>query len=158
MKELQLTKGYVAIVDDEDYERVGGRVWKALVNKESRTVYAVHWESAMGRTVAVLLHRFLMGAPIGVEVDHRDGNGLNCRRYNLRLATDAQNKHNRGIGSANTSGYKGVSRRSDCDKWRAQIMVNRKYIHLGNFDTPQAAAEAYAVAALKYHGEFAKVK
>lgn len=88
------------------------------------------------------------------EVDHVDGNGLNCQRGNLRPATSAQNKQNQGRHRDNATGIKGVSRRRG--KWRAQITANGKRQHLGDFETPQEAAVAYQKAAKEAFGEFAR--
>ncbi len=91
-----------------------------------------------------------------MKVDHWDGDGLNCRRGNLRAATHAQNLYNRGPQQNNKSGYKGVSWSRNAKKWWAHIQVDKKVIHLGYFDVAEQAARAYDVGALKYHGSFAK--
>jgi hypothetical protein len=152
MKEIKLTQGYVALVDDEDYERcMAGPKWCASVSH--RTVYAVrNIRKADGTRRLQFLHCFLMGIK---GADHEDHNGLNCQRYNLRPATNEQNQHNQRLSVANSSGYKGVDWRVRDQKWRARIGVEGKCIHLGLFSNPLAAAWAYDVAAEKYHGEFA---
>jgi len=91
------------------------------------------------------------------QVDHIDRDPLNNRRENLRLATAGENMRNLLKHTDNTSGFKGVSFRTDRGKWLAKIAVNRKQIHLGYFDTPEAAATAYDTAALVLHGTFACV-
>src|ERR1043165_3940616 len=97
----------------------------------------------------------MIGRPLEKHelVDHIDGNGLNNRRSNLRLATYAQSSMNRGRNIKNSSGYKGVDLKDG--KWRAEIQVSRKKVYLGRFSTPEEAYAAYCEAAKKYHGEFA---
>ena len=90
------------------------------------------------------------------EVDHKDLNGLHNWIGNLRDATSAKNKYNRGRNRNNTSGYKGVTFDNRRKKWIAQIMVDRKHLHLGQFDTPESAHAAYVEAAQKHFGEFAR--
>lgn len=89
------------------------------------------------------------------DTDHINGDRTDNRIANLREATRAENMRNRGANKNNTSGHKGVTWRRDVRKWHARIVVSRRHIRLGHFDTPEAAAEAYEVAANKYHGEFA---
>lgn len=89
-------------------------------------------------------------------VDHANGDGKDNRLCNLRGTSQSNNLANARIRTNNTSGFKGVSFRADRNKWRAQIKVNRKTIHLGNFDDPIDAHHAYAIAASKYYGEFAR--
>jgi hypothetical protein len=90
------------------------------------------------------------------EVDHRDLNRSNNRLKNLRPATTSQNKHNQGLRKSNSSGHKGVSFYKRSGKWQAQIMVNRKRVHIGYFATIGEAAAAYDTSAYKYHNEFAR--
>lgn len=89
--------------------------------------------------------------------DHINGNGLDNRRENLRLATRSQNSINRGKQSNNKSGYKGVSWNKRDKRWTAQITINKHIINLGGFDTPEQAYEAYKEAAKQYHGTFANL-
>ena len=90
------------------------------------------------------------------EIDHKNGNNADNRFRNLRKATHAQNMRNRKIQSNNTSGIKGVYWLKRTKRWKAQISLNRKAIHLGYFSTRTKAARAYAVAAKKYHMEFVR--
>lgn len=109
-----------------------------------------------------LLHRTIFSRVVNRKlkrserVDHKDGNGLNNKRENLRLATPAQNKQNSKLASNNKSGFKGVCKRKD--KWQANINVNGKRIYLGQFTTPELAHAAYCAAADKYFKEFARYK
>jgi hypothetical protein len=92
------------------------------------------------------------------EIDHIDGNPLNNRWKNLRLATRGENQFNRGADYTNTSGYKGVTYHKQCRKWVARIGHKRKSYHLGLFETAKTAHAAYCEAAIRLHGEFARLK
>src|SRR3990167_7889855 len=151
-KEIPLTQGMVAIVDDEDFERVSQYKWRAL--KSRNTFYARRSTHRPDRKT-VLLHRFIIDAPEEYEVDHKDHNGLNCTRNNIRLATHSQNQGNRIMDFDNRNGYKGVT--CSNGKWKSQIQVgNGKHKHLGRFDDILEAARAYDKAARELFGEFAK--
>lgn len=152
MKSIPLTQGKFAIVDDQDYGFLMQWKWCARHDKKSDTWYAVSRISGNQRMVP--MHRLIMNAPEGMEVDHRDNNGLHNWRGNLRICTGAQNKYNRRPQKANPTGYKGVYL-FEGKSWRAKIGFNKKQIHLGTFPTAEAAARAYDAAASKYFGEFA---
>ena len=147
MKEIALTKGKTAFVDDEDYERVSQYKWSASVAgggcfRARCYILGVH----------VYLSHFIVGKPeIGV-VDHRDRNALNNTRANLRFCTYSENGANAKIRKSKT-GYKGVW--THRQKWRAAIRQNGKYFYLGSFETPKQAALAYDAAARERFGEFA---
>jgi len=115
----------------------------------------VNGESYLAHRLAWL---YMTGSwPIG-HIDHRDCDGLNNRWANLREATHSQNAGNKARFKNNTSGFKGVTFNKGCQKFQAQIHFNRKLIYLGLYDTPEAAAAAYAAAAKQQFGEFARVK
>lgn len=152
MKEIPLTQGKVAIVDDQDYALVSQYKWCAKWNGR-------HWYSHKsivknGRQYTLFMHRFITDAPTGMQVDHVNGDTLDNRRSNLRLCTPSENQQNRGRPISNSSGYKGV--RKDGNRWCAAIMVNGKYFHLGSFAEPVEAAHAYDSAARRHFGEYAK--
>jgi hypothetical protein len=145
--------GLFAIVDEEDYERVSRHRWHPI--KSRRTFYVgTNIRAAEGHK-HFLLHRFIMGFPDGVLVDHIDGNGLNCVRGNMRPANDQQNAANRRLPSNNTSGYKGVFWDGISGKWSARIKVNQEQIALGLYDTAREGAIAYDMMARKYFGAYA---
>ena len=150
MREIPLTYGYAALVDDEDFDRVMAR-GKWRVDKRLRTNYAVH-----GNGSKASLHRFLLDVTDPkVEVDHEDHNGLNCQRYNLRLTNKVGNGANRQKTMSPTSSqFKGVSWRKDRSQWRAGIRVAGRRKNLGSFDSEIEAAIAYYAAALQHFGEF----
>ena len=105
----------------------------------------------------ILMHRFIMNAEKGFDVDHGDSDGLNNQKYNLKICTHAENMRNMKKPSHNTSGFKGVHFYKSRNKWTAQIQVNLKTIHLGYFKCPILAAEKYNEAAKIHFGEFAKL-
>ena len=148
--EIKLSRGLVAIVDDEDYERLNQFRWHA--NKKG---YAMR-HLKTGKRNTVFMHREIIGAYPGIFVDHIDGNIFNNQRNNLRLATNAQNCCNSGSRRGSSSSFKGVRLFRD-GKWHARIMANYKEIHLGYFKNEIDAAIAYNNAAIIHHGEFAKL-
>jgi hypothetical protein len=157
MREIILTNGNKVLVDDEDYEKLSKLTW--YFRKQGYAVGNLP-SPENGVYPKVLMHRYILNAPKGTQVDHINGNKLDNRRCNLRIANASKNKANCGIRSNNTSGYKGVTKATGRRKnkpWTAQIKVNYKRIHLGYFETKESAALAYNEAALKYFGEFAKL-
>jgi hypothetical protein len=156
MKSIPLTRGYVALVDDEDYEAISAFKWSA--HRHARTCYAARAVIDCGQHRSLLMHRVILNAPPGIQVDHVNGDGLDNRRANLRLATRSQNQHNQRISLANSSGFKGVSYDSARASWRAHIMVNRRRIWLGRFTTAEEAAAAYRAASTKHHGAFGRLE
>jgi len=151
MKEIKLTQGKVALVDDEDYELVSQKTW--YTRRDYSTCYAIsHGPKIKGVQKTIFMHNFIMDPPNGMEVDHIDRNGLNCQRANLRYGTHQQNCMNQR--PKNGAKYKGVILTKDgyiC----AAIRINGKYKHLGSFPTEELAALAYDEVAFKYYGEFA---
>lgn len=150
-KTIQLTRGKVAIVDDEDYDYLMQWKWCALSN--NNCFYGFRMD---GRT-GVVMHRAIMGAPDGMEIDHVNGDGLDNRRENLRVCTSAENGRNRRRYKNNTSGFKGVAWQAERKRYRARISVDKRKYHLGDFLTPEDAARAYDAAAIRLHGPFARL-
>jgi hypothetical protein len=158
MVELPLSRNLIAIIDDEDLELVGQYKWYAK-DFENGT-YAARNDYAEGTKKAprtILLHRELMNAKKGEYVDHISRDTLDNRRVNLRLCNNIENTSNQKLRVTNTSGYKGVSWQPQSRKWWARISVNYKRISLGTYDDVKDAARAYNTAAIKYHGEFARL-
>lgn len=159
MKYIKLTKGKYTKVDDEDYEELNQYKWCY----DSVHGYAVR--NGYPNKSLIKMHRQIMNEPESKEVDHKDLDKLNNQKHNLRLATRAQNGFNKKAPKNNTSGFKGVHYHNTgwrlSRPWRARIAITtkdgRKDIHLGFFPTPQEAAKAWNKAALKYHGEFARL-
>lgn len=158
---VPLTQGYEAIIDAADVPLVEGKNWSALVSRNRqgviRTVYARHDVGPRGDRESVLMHRLLAGATGAMDVDHRDSNGLNNRRKNIRAATRTQNNCNQRRSIANKSGFKGVYWFAARGKWCAEINVSGKRKRLGYFLSIEDAAAAYAAASADLHGEFSRM-
>lgn len=154
MKHLELSRGLRALVDDEDHERLSGYRWFA--NVKLRTAYAYRTVSLDGKNKNTLLHREIMCAPPGLDVDHINGDGLDNRRENLRICTRAENMRNQTHKAANKSSqFKGVSWAKQKRKWLAGIRLNERHVFLGYFDREEDARDAYAAAAREAFGDFA---
>lgn len=153
MKEIPLSRGRVALIDDEDYERVSA-IGAWVVQLDEHTAYARHNECSDGVRSAILMHSLITG---WAYVDHRNGDGLDNRRANLREATHAQNMGNKRLYRTNTSGFKGVTYERRGGRWVASIQVNGRKRYLGTFASPQEAAHIYDTAALSAWGEFARI-
>lgn len=170
MKKIPLTQGKVAFVDDEDYEYLMQWKWYAL-NPKKDLWYAVRMINSTRQLIR--MHRVIKKIEdSGVFVDHKDQNGLNNQRINLRVCTRSQNAANRKPKENSSSKYLGVSWHNSPRKlqlksgeikiydswfWHAAIKINQKVINLGNYREEKDAAKAYNKAATKYHGEFANL-
>jgi hypothetical protein len=146
LKEIPLSQGKVALVDDADYAVVSALKWHA-VRCSGNKWYA--------RNTGVYLHRFLI--PDSSRVDHRNGDGLDNQRANLRGCTHRQNIANQARSSANTSGYKGVTWDKDRQKWIVHVGLDNKMHFVGRFKDIIEAARAYDAKATELHGEFANL-
>lgn len=145
---IPLTMDQVALVDASDFPYLMKFNWHA--KKVPNGFYASR--SGSGKTVR--MHRELMGFPEN-EVDHINGNPLDNRRSNLRLATVRQNRYNSRKRMDNTSGFKGVYKQGS--KWNARISVNSKLVGLGTFKDKESAYKAYCAAAIIHAGIFARL-
>jgi hypothetical protein len=151
LKEIELTKGKVAFVDDDDFEKLTKVSWYY-----NTSGYACNKGGLSDKVV--YMHRFIMNCPDDMIVDHIDGNKLNNQKENLRIVTYSQNHMNRKVKRKGCSSkYKGVSLDKRCGKWRAYIKKDGKYIHIGNFDNEIDAAKAYDEKALELFGEYASL-
>ena len=159
MKQIALTQGKVAIINDRDFALVSRYRWSAAKHSNGRW-YAQKHAKLNGKDSTVTMHRMILGFPPWF-VDHRNRNGLDNRRGNLRRATNSQNvinspKQRVWHGSSCASPLKGVFRSHRKRlPWRARIVKNGKRINLGSFATQKEAANAYRVAAKKLFGQFA---
>lgn len=166
MKTIQLTQGYTATVDDEDYERLNKRSWCVCFSDDRRikmkAVRGVVHRRADGTkyTRILAMHREILGLQHYDNriVDHIDGNPLNNCRNNLRLASPLENSRNMKKKPGCSSDLKGAVWDKGRNKWKAEIRANGRRMHLGRFDTAEEAHAAYRAAALKYHGEFANLE
>jgi hypothetical protein len=152
-RRIKLTHGKYAIVDVEDYEKLAQDDWH-LWESGSYNQYAIRYEKGE----SLKMHREIMNAPVGLVVDHKNGDGLDNRKENLRITTQAQNQYNRKkYKGKTTSQYKGVHLKSGRKTYTAKIGVGGKSIFLGSFENEIDAAKAYDEAAKKYHGEYARL-
>jgi hypothetical protein len=158
MREIQLTRGKVAFIDDEDYDWLTNWSWHTKIDKKN--FYAIRKIIGEdGKQKKVYMHRQIMGLTNPTDkVDHIDGNGLNNQKYNLRKATTVENCWNsrKRVGINHSSKFKGVSNYKP-GKWRATIICNGKRFHLGCYNSETECAEAYNNAALLMFGQFAKL-
>jgi hypothetical protein len=164
MKKIPLLHGLVAIVDDEDYERVMRYHWNINKTNDLANAYVktkVPCARAKDGFTTMYLHRFIMSPPLNMIVDHINHNRLDCRKSNMRITTQAGNQHNRMKpthmrGNPTSSKYKGVYYYSGRpNPWRAQIQMNNIHIHLGVFANEESAARAYDQAAMEMYGDSA---
>ncbi|MFA6281244.1 MAG: AP2 domain-containing protein [Candidatus Omnitrophota bacterium] len=162
MKTIQLTRGKVALVDDADYEELNKYKWQAKKNKltfyATRTVIIGDIKSSrnpLRKRTSVLMHREIVNAAKGWDVDHANHNGLDNRRTNLRLCSRSENQGNRINSCNSTSKYKGVSWDKVKRKWRARIACGKKNTSIGRFNSEIEAAKAYDKKAKELFGEFA---
>jgi hypothetical protein len=150
--QIPLAGGDFVIVDAADLDWLRQWSWRADVRNAG---YARRAESVAGARHTILMHRQILGAPDGVQVDHVNGYGLDNRRANLRLCTAGENACNVGLRRDNRAGFKGV--RQDKEWWMARIQKGGRTVYLGCFRSAEEAARAYDVAALAHHGEFARL-
>ena len=154
MKHIKLTQGKYALVDDEDYSELIKYKWYA---NHRHGIWYAYTNIRTGKSrITISMHRFLLNPPKGIQVDHRDHNGLNNRRTNIRICTHAQNIQNqRRKQGSKTSRYKGVFWNKKESYWYVQIKQNGKKLNLGSFLNEIEAAKIYDKKAEELFGEFA---
>lgn len=149
---IPLPGGMCATIDCADYELVSRYRWQV---KEkvlgTRSIWYAQSHTHSGRSVR--MHRLILGVEAGEIVDHRNGDGLDNRRSNIRVCTPQQNQFNKRVNCNNLVGIKGVGPAGN-GKWRARATLNYKTITLGVFATPLEASKAYQEFAERVHGEF----
>ncbi len=165
---IPVAGGPDALIDRIDAERVQALAWHTKRSRSRPELVYVQTTVRLtpgrkGRKTSLQLHRFIVGAPPRVPVDHRNGDTFDCRRENLRICTHRQNSED-VVHSKNLKrgGFKGVSWNRHAGKWQASIGAGevrpngkRRLIYLGLFLDPSAAARAYDAAALEHFGDFA---
>jgi len=152
MREIPLTQGKVAIVDDKDYAELSKYKWYA--KRKGRIWYVARYVGKRPHRKYMYMHRQILNPPPGLQCDHINSNGLDNRRCNLRLCTNSQNSMNQRSRDG-TSEFKGVHWHKRKKKWEAEIMHNEKHFHVGSFVNEEDAARAYDAAAREHFGEFA---
>lgn len=158
---VPLTKGYEAVIDAADVPLVQDFHWRVMEIRRRdgsiRAIYAGSSQRSEGKRQTVYMHRVVLGVSGGFFADHRDRDGLNNRRTNLRTATPTQNAYNRIASRNNTSGAKGVTWNKSLGKWQTSIRASGKSFHLGTFTDFKEATAAYAKACADLHGDFGRV-
>lgn len=144
--------GLYAIVDDEDFEMLSGRKWRAC--KNNNTYYAVRDVRRDGKKALQFMHHLIVQRKDGHQIDHKDRNGLNNSRDNLRLCTHSENMRNRRCKSDSSTGLKGVTPFQG--RYQARISIHGKRIFIGSFKTAIEAHNAYVNASTRLHGEFGR--
>ena len=154
MKEIKLTQGKVALIDDEDFEYLNQFKW--CTQKVPKTFYARRNKRINGKQTVIYMHREIMKTPNDIEVDHQDHNGLNCQKSNMRNCSIQENNRNaRKTNLHRSSKYKGVHWRKSKQRWNPSITYNGKLKYLGLFSSEIEAAFAYNRAAKELFGDFA---
>jgi len=155
---IPLTKGKAAVVDARDAKRVSQYKWYTSDKpKTSQTCYATTKLRVNGKRTRLCMHRFIVGAPAGKQVDHIDGDGLNNTRRNLRFVTNSQNQYNLHARRSNTGllgVYKVKVSNNKKNPYKAMVQVDGKLTHLGYFDNRYEAAAAYDRAKKIIAGEY----
>lgn len=158
MKEIKLTQGYVALVDDEDYSKLSTKKWCVALRK-GKPESALRMEQiGFKKQRTIRMHRVVLGItdPKAV-IDHIDGNPLNNTKSNLRICTQAENAKNRAKMSRGSSVFKGVTLDNKTKKWAVSICCDYKSFYIGKFANELDAALAYNNAAKQLHGEFSRI-
>lgn len=153
MKKIPLSQGLFALVDDEDFEKLSKYKWRA--DRGNSTFYAARLVEK-GRNIR--MHRQILGVTDPkMDVDHKNGNGIDNRRSNLRVCSRSLNNANRAVQSNSGSGIKGVFWDKERNKWQVKIGYERKVFNLGRFSDLTTAVKAYNDKAKELFGDFARL-
>lgn len=157
--EINLNHGMVALIDDEMWNRVKYFTWRVqnIPTKQSDCFYATASVRYNGRKFTIYMHNLIMGMPEHGLIDHKDGNTLDNRIENLRIASKSQNGMNIRKRQHTSSKFKGVCFSGRDNSYRAYINVRGKQISLGYSKSEKECALAYNNAARQYFGEYAKL-
>ena len=156
-KEIQLTKGQVAIVDDDMFDYLNQWKWQASEQKNGK-FYAQRKIKVNSLRKCIMMHRLIVNnTDIKLHTDHINGITLDNRKINLRICTNSQNQMNKKVQINNKNGLKGVSFNKEKKKYEVSITIKGNKIFLGYYFNPIDAAKAYNEAAIKYFGEFANL-
>lgn len=153
MKEIQLSQGKVALVDDEDFEYLNKFRW--FSQKTCSGWYAIRHRYKNGKGITIYMHREILNPPPGKWTDHIDHNGLNNQRDNLRVVSRHENQCNRIKQKSGLSKYKGVTWNKRKKEWVSRVLIFGERKHLGYFNSEIEAAKAYDKIVKQYFGEFA---
>lgn len=154
MKQIPLTQGKFAIVDDEDYEELSKYKWCAIYSPKTKSFYASRRALVNGKKKPIAMHRQILDFPDKL-VDHINKDTLDNRKNNLRICSYSQNNMNKRVQSNNKLGLKNIIFVETANKFRVQIYVKRKMVYSAYFDTLKEAIIYRDEALKKYHGEFA---
>lgn len=154
---IPLTQEQFAIVDAADFRRLNR--WKWHARRAGTKYYVLRVDTSKKRTIVIFMHRLLLGLKEGDRRcgDHINGNPLDNRRFNLRIATTMENTRNRKIGRNNTTGYKGI-RQTPNGTWSARVRAGDVKKFRSGFPNKKAAHAAYCEMAKELHGEFARFR
>ena len=153
-KEIPLTQGQVATVDDWWFDELSQHKWQAHYDPKMRSFYAVRTSYVDGKK-RVVMHSVIAKTPKGMLTDHINHDTLDNREENLRVCTCSQNQMNSKMRENNTSGYRGAYKKKN--RYYALIQIKKQSIYLGSYSTMEDAARAYDAAAKRLHGEYAKL-
>lgn len=160
MKQISLSQGKFALVDDEDYDFL--MQWKWCISATGYAVRRYYVDKINGKYVYkhVIMHRLILKTPDKMQTDHINMNRLDNRKINLRICGASENQGNKAVSKMKKdkiSKYKGVFLQNGGKTWTANITKNRKRYHLGTFKNQEDAALAYNFAAMEHFGEFARI-